>query len=75
MIWLAVFVSDACIGYLSGKYFDARQARAMRKALGFSAGLDLCIGVNVIGFATQGAWMLVPSILGGLLGTWWSFRR
>lgn len=74
MIWLAVFLSDALIGYFSGRYFDARQQKRQH-VLVLSVCLDLCIGVNAMGFVTQGWWMLVPSVLGGLVGTYYSLKH
>lgn len=75
LILAAVFVSDAFIAYFSGRYLDARQAGQRRNALTFSALLDLAIGVNAMGFVTQQWVALIPSVLGGLLGTWYSLRR
>lgn len=71
---LVVFVSDALIGYLYGKHFDARQQHERKKVLAFNALLDLAIGVNAMGFVTQGWPMLIPSIAGSFVGTWWSLR-
>lgn len=71
---VAVFVSDACVGYLHGRYFDARQVGNLRSALWFAALLDVAIGLNLLGFVEAKAWMLLPSVLGGMLGTYWSMR-
>jgi hypothetical protein len=72
---LAVFISDALIGILSGKYLDARQGKQKRAALGYAAMLDVAIGVNAMGFVEMKWVMLIPSVLGGLLGTYLSMRR
>lgn len=75
LLGIAVFLSDACIGYWGGRYFDARQSRQRLRALWYSLLLDLAIGVNAMGFVTVGWWMLGPSVVGGLLGTYLSMRR
>lgn len=69
-----VFVSDALIAYLGGIYFDARSAGKIKRALYLSALFDAAIGVNAMGFVELKWPMLVPSVLGGLLGTWLSLR-
>lgn len=73
LLGCAVFVSDALIGYFNGRFWLAFQDRNLRRALFFGACLDLVIGVNVIGF-TQSGWMLIPSVLGGMAGIYWSLR-
>jgi hypothetical protein len=74
-LYLAVFVTDALIGFWAGRYFDARQAKRYGLALWYSGLLDLAIGVNAMGFVEAKWPMLIPSLLGGLLGTYWSMQR
>ena len=76
-MWLAVavFLSDATVGLVSGLYLDARQEKRGTAALGYSAILDLAIGINAMGFVELKWVMLIPSVLGGLVGTYLSLRK
>lgn len=73
LLGCAVFVSDALSAYLSGQFWKAFHARALKSALFWGGCLDLVIGVNIIGFK-HADWMVIPSVLGGLAGIYWTLR-
>lgn len=72
---LLVFVCNAVMAYLGGAYYDARTEKNKAKALWLGGLFDLVIGIEAMGFVVEKWVMLIPAILGGLVGTWFSLRE
>lgn len=72
LMYLFVFLSDACIAFFSTRFYYALEEKQRWHAIGWGAALDFVINVNAIG-ASQLHWnMMGPSLLGGALGVFTS---
>lgn len=69
-----VFVVDALAALLAGWYLDARQQRQRVRAVRIGGLIALVGGINLLSFISAGWWMLVPSVLGSMVGDWLSFE-
>lgn len=72
-IGLWVFLTDAFISFNAWQTLDNWLTGRKLRVIFFTICTDLAIGVNIMGFVTTGWWMLIPSILGSVVGTWLSF--
>lgn len=73
IIALGVFLTDAFISFTSWRTLDNWLTGRKLRVILFTVFTDIAIGVNIMGFVTLKWWMLVPSVLGSVLGTWLSF--
>lgn len=69
MLWLIalVFVSDALVTLLAAKEQLALQ-RLSWTAITWDGMLSLAIAINVVGFTKAGWLMVLPSVLGSMVG-------
>ena len=72
LLWAAVFVSDALLEYMGGRYIDARRDRDRRAIVGWAGAFAVIAGVNVLGFRDSGWWGLVPAVAGAMVGAYLS---
>jgi len=74
LIAIGVFFTDAFISYTSWRTLDNWLTGRKFRVIFFTICTDLAIGINIMGFVSSGWWMLIPSVLGSVLGTWLSFH-
>jgi hypothetical protein len=70
----AVFVTDAVISYMGWQRLDSWLTGRRWRVVIWGAALDVAIAVNVMGFIVAHWTMLVPSVIGSMLGTLLAFR-
>ena len=73
LIALGVFLTDIFISFNSWQTLDNWLTGRKLRVLLFTVITDIAIGINVMGFVTMRWWMLVPSVIGSAIGTWFSF--
>jgi hypothetical protein len=71
---LAVFASDAVITFLGWQELDAWLVGRRWRVIVVGAVLTAVIDVNAMGFVLAGWPMIIPSVLGGALGSLVAFR-
>ena len=69
ILGIAVFLSDAAIDYLAGRWQDARRKRQRRRAIILAGLMNLVISISAMGLVEQKWLMIPPSILGAMVGT------
>lgn len=72
---VAVFVTDALITYMGWQSLDSWLTGRRMRTLAWNVGADIAIAINTMGFIEAKWWMLVPSILGSMVGTLASFSK
>lgn len=73
-IAIAVFITDAFISFTGWRTLDNWLTGRKMRVILFTILTDIAIGINIMGFVTMKWWMLIPSVLGSVLGTWLSFH-
>lgn len=73
LIAIGVFITDAFISFNSWQTLDNWLTGRKLRVVFFTVLTDIAIGINIMGFVTLRWWMLLPSVLGSVLGTWLSF--
>lgn len=68
MIYVAIFILSFCINFFYAMYVKYLQKDQMWKAAFFGECIVLAGAINIISYVSN-HWLLIPSILGGFIGT------
>jgi hypothetical protein len=71
--WLLIFTVSAIVDICWTKYLIATADRQLWRATAWSGAIVASGGVVVVGY-TADHWLLIPAVLGAMVGTWLTIR-
>lgn len=74
MSWIIAFLSMAALDFIWAKYTKAATDHRALAAANLSAALVACNVVVTLGYVTN-VWLIVPTLAGAWVGTYWGVRK